>query len=1465
MKIGKKSYLIGIVSAGLLLTAFWSISEPIKANEETNTSSTMSSEEASVESETSEESVELEPLESPIQPLDAVAPMAAAGWGTEAAATKVVEVSTWTELNNAIRNQFTGADVDKNNADYIKVIADIQNPGEASPSLGNRERWPATRVDFVIDGQDHIIDFNNRSFSAPSGSSTNQNVYIKNIKMYGQNPYGPFAIGDYSAITSTLTYDNVYYEGSQLSASWQATMIFKNTNTFHSVHSYSAPLVPGTTRRTVEDQAGLEAFRAIYEEGSDTTVTVENGNAFILASFLGDTGSTNNQPAYAEFKKGAKASFLTKGNGGEIHSTGANVMGLRKGDVILGEDVQVDLSTKDNSTRGGIGLSSDTSITVANRAQLNININGQMSVDAITLGRDSRFIVSDEGKVNINLKNQGTSTRDVISAGADSEFVVGKKSTFNIKLHDGTGVRNLINVGARGIFRFADAYSIDLDARANTNAHLINMTNPGHFIADVQKVSAWVKTPVSDDPFKIWNPIYGVDVTYSGRNTTNVLGQSVTTLVTNDFLANYRTTATGTPHAGFSRVLYEYIPDVIIGLNQPTDNPAETSSKVLSGVVNPDPDYMNGTAILFYLVVDENDPSKDVLLTPATTDSPIEGDSRKFHTIADPTTGSFSYTLPAGVTLEAGQKIKAVGWLNGKEAFDIKTVLDTTPPEGDPRTVHSAVGEAAPAPREFVQNPTDTNPVTPNFDYEFAEENTPDKVAAMMATQGEYDVYVYLLDEAVDATGAPAPNKTKIKSKLIVHETLNALTAKDVEASATILNGMTEAQLKAYIIQESEAASYKIVDGVQTDLTDKIQVTDLGGLTTSSTGGSYKVTLTVTAADSGLAADLTKEITVTFLDETAPTGTGKLTLAPKGNAAYIRDETDLTKFLLDWNDDVTPKDQVTVRFADNTDFDAIVANTGDSEFFVILTDLAGNDSAPIRVPVYVVDSMPNGSVAVEGNDFRVDYSDWTTNTATADTLRAYVIAQGNVRALEVINNALENVTDDKAKLTIDASGVGTDEEQAYPIVLTVTSNGDTATHTIYVTFNDKTKPTGTGKFTIIDLGDKAAIENAADYKAFLNAYSDNVSANDKITASLKPGQDIANIVSKQGNASFIVNLTDEAGNVGEVVVPIFVLDEAVPSDRYILDGSDFAVAAKDYPTSDADILTMIRDKGKLELWEFDATSNTKLDPTLISIDKGTLPGPATGGGVVPDGAYKVTLSYGSGTSKVEKEITVTINKSISTVNVEFIDDKGQKLRDPIAVSGNIGGTVDLTTNTAVQDVITALLGENYQVKTSPSPEDAIPVTENASTVQYVFNGTLFIYSYPTSIDFGTRNAGIFGVRVDNPSFDDKLVVWDNRTTPTSWTLKARLDDYLTSGSGTGTKVLPDAIRYRVGDGKDSEIILNDTDQDITVDTHSTPGQYDVSEKWATGERGFKLDVPAGAVRELGEYKATIVWTLGETK
>ncbi|ONN40435.1 WxL domain-containing protein [Enterococcus mundtii] len=541
---------------------------------------------------------------------------------SESNAINVVEVGTWDELNRAVLNTFTGAETYKNNSDYIKITNNIENPS----NLGNdtRRNAPANRVDFVIDGQGHTVDFNSVRYTWAANVNIERNIYIKNINMYGQSAYGPFAIGDTARLGSTLTYENVYYRGSQLTASWQANMVFKGNNEFYSVNSYVSP-ISGVTKNTWANQSGLEAFRATFEEDSTTIMEVENGNGLILASFLGNTGQTLRQDAYARLAKNAKVEIKTLGNSGEIVGTGLNIIGLAKGNLILEESSSLDISTLENSTRGGINLTANTAVEIANHAKLNININGEMRTSAITLGTSANVKVSDYGALNINLKNQGSSTRDVVSVGANSEFDIGKEGDFAIKVEDGNGIRNLMNVGANGIFQFDDSNKVDLDSRNNQNAHLVNMTNPGTFKSAYQNVTAWRKgTNTSDTPDFNWEGLALSLITYNNREITNISALFSDSQVRTDFQTNYRTTASGNPHNGFSRVFFDRVPDIDLTINSLSENKNNENSHVITGKATP------GSIIQF-----SGDPA-------IPTADLIEG-----HTKADEN-GEYLYKLPEG-------------------------------------------------------------------------------------------------------------------------------------------------------------------------------------------------------------------------------------------------------------------------------------------------------------------------------------------------------------------------------------------------------------------------------------------------------------------------------------------------------------------------------------------------------------------------------------------------------------------------------------------------------------------------------------------------------------------------------------------------------------------------------------------------------------------------------------------------
>lgn len=1417
---------------------------------------------------------------------------------------KVAKPKTWAELDAALKNSSI-------------TIIDVQNSMTNTRGSRNDINIGNTRSNYVLLGNGHSLDFIGDSYRWPTSTTAVHKAVVDNVNLYGGHYFGPITMWEENGPGSGITYRNVHYTGSQLTASFQAILRFEEKNVIRSVAtsyvSYNG------TRRSIANtnQSGLESHTLVFGKDTDTTIEVENGDGIILGSWYSNTNWAQSVQPSAVLEENAIATIRTLGNGGESNSwqtSGGTIQSAisiqRNGKIVVGKNAALNVETANGTTRVPVRLGYQantsqwvTSISVGEGGKFNVNANGPISTTAaraaimlqqnsviniangavmtvnaqnmttgapvIDMGANSKLNVGSKGQLVLNkikgtgrslqlssgaqfeVKDEGTahfasidernSTDSQIYAGNSSSFFVGNKAVFESVITNGSGKRSMLDFGSNTIFRFANAKRIDLDSRGNTNVDIVKMTNPGIFLADIQEVSAWTKRDAYlQDPTYNWTPMYGVKVGYNGTRTSSVVANSVINDTQKNFLNEYRT-------ENFSRVLYQFIPDVVVGLDIPCDNKKLIDGEQLTGAVN------NFAAIQFYIVSDENDPSKDVLLTPPTVDSPIDGDTRKFHTIADGN-GRFTYKLPDNVELKAGQKIKAYAWLDGKDAFAIEKVLDATAPTGESVDYHIAMGEKTADASKFVGNPSDTNPEPQKFKYVFNEETPQAQVEEWMQTPGEYTVRVDLFDAA--------GNKATIVSKLIVHGKLANIEAKDIQVSAAIINGMKLDQLKKYIIQESEANAYQIMDGTIASLKDKIEISDLGGMTPSTTGGAYNVTLKVSSAVSGLGKDLIKVLTVTLTDDTPPSGTGKLTIVPMGDAAFIREEANLSKFLETWQDDVTAQDKLAIRFAENTDFDALVAKEGDNEFYLILTDEAGNDSEPVKVPIFVFDG-PGGANSIKGKDFRVDHSDWQTNSTTVERLREFVITQGKIKAIEVNKQTIADITKDTSKFTVNTKDVGNKEETPYPLVLTVNSNGEKKSVTIYVTFNDKTKPKGTGKFTLIDKEDTAAILNAADYMKFLTDWSDNVTAKEEIDITLKENQDIAKIVSSVGPNSFYVTLTDEAGNMTDVKVPIYVKDkQSIIGEKYIIERKNFSIAAIDYPKTPKGILAMIRDKGQLQLFEISDTTVTELNGEEIVLATGSLPEPSPSGQVPVNGDYEVTLTYGNGKSKVQGTLTVTISKSLDTVKVEFIDEKGLPIADidSVVITGNIGDSVDLTSDKNVKDTLAAIAAKKYVLDKEPANVTEVIIQDGGNVVQYKFKGTLSIDSGPKVINFGTQNISWRKTVEENPEYDEPLVIWDNRATLTNWKLTVKLSQELEIVETH--HVLAEALKYKTA--TDEKTLTTDA-QEILTHKHSSSGKYNVSsETWGPAKQGLRLEVLPGMVKQIGDYQANLTWRVEET-
>ncbi|WP_206911721.1 hypothetical protein IGL98_002459 [Enterococcus sp. DIV0840] len=407
---------------------------------------------------------------------------------------------------------------------------------------------------------------------------------------------------------------------------------------------------------------------------------------------------------------------------------------------------------------------------------------------------------------------------------------------------------------------------------------------------------------------------------------------------------------------------------------------------------------------------------------------------------------------------------------------------------------------------------------------------------------------------------------------------------------------------------------------------------------------------------------------------------------------------------------------------------------------------------------------------------------------------------------------------------------------------------------------DKEAPTGTGKLTIINAEDEQAIANATDYRAFLSEYQDNYSPKDKITVQLKENQPIADIVKTVGPSSFQVTLTDEKGNTGDVTIPIFIQNEnCVKSSQYIIYGDDFSVDSKNYPKTDESLLTMIREKAGLKLWQYDDLSVKELANTQLNLSVKNLPPTSTSFDPTEGGVYELTASYGSGTEKIDKNLNLTVIPTITNVKIDFVDEQGTSIVEGISFQATVGESINLSNNLQIKEKINAVKSLNYVLDKVPIGEENLLVTPNINP-KYTFKGTLFIQSAPSSINFGDQKVSAFDKTYTNPEYDQDLIIWDNRQTLGTWkiTLKQSQDFSI---PGDPSQKLPDALSYQTSG---EEKMISTDAQEVFRSKHQSSGKYDISEEtWGPEKQGLRLNVPVGSVKQIGKYETTLTWQIEE--
>lgn len=320
-----------------------------------------------------------------------------------------------------------------------------------------------------------------------------------------------------------------------------------------------------------------------------------------------------------------------------------------------------------------------------------------------------------------------------------------------------------------------------------------------------------------------------------------------------------------------------------------------------------------------------------------------------------------------------------------------------------------------------------------------------------------------------------------------------------------------------------------------------------------------------------------------------------------------------------------------------------------------------------------------------------------------------------------------------------------------------------------------------------------------------------------------------------------------------ITVPISVIDGTIPTNGIHLNANNIKEKAKLLENKTMEeIKQFILDKSAATAWDIATGSTDGIDITVstnIPLD------PVAG-------SYTAKIVATKGTEVTEKNITIELLPDVQNVRIQFLDEEGGKLHEDVLVLGKVESTIDLTKETKVKTIVDKLISERYIKTKSPDKETAVEIGETEKTVVYQFKGTLFIDSYPKTIDFGTKFAENAHGLYQKPDYKEDLIIKDNRATKSKWTLTAKLQDELTNVDRPSITLL-NAVRYKQSPVTSVPLVRG---QAIEVETGSgnVAGIYNVSEKWDNNDAGFQLKINDSQYVSSGRYTTSVLWEIGAT-